>query len=279
MESKILLAEVFEDTQRFYSENQTLIQAVEDSRKRTWIFAPEAVPEIRIDPDRAGHISVTRHKTFEAAIGVHSKRPQDRIAVLNFASAVNPGGGVLHGSRAQEESLCRCSTLYPTLNQKICWDKYYSPNRAAHDSLYSDALIYSPDVLIIKTDDGFYERLPESKFVKVDVISCAAPNLNVQLCSKQGEHSPGNLDRETQMLLHISRAKHILAVAAAHDINTLILGAFGCGAFHNDPHAVADAYRTAVEPYRRYFDEIEFAIYCSSFETENYQAFCSAFGE
>lgn len=273
-DSRDELAKVFEDTQRFYTENRELAKVTEDSRKRTVYYGPDEMPEITMTPNRAGHITVTRHKTFEAAIGVHAKRPNDRIAVLNFASAVNPGGGVVNGSRAQEESLCRCSNLYPMLNQRMCWDKYYGKNRVEHNPLYSDAVIYSPDVRIIKTDDGFYQRLPESKFVKVDVITCAAPNLG---SGRYGAASPLVHAKEQQTELHISRAKHILSAAAAHDINTLILGAFGCGAFHNDPHAVASAYRTVMEQYRGYFDEIEFAIFCTNTETENYRAFQAAF--
>lgn len=58
---------------------------------------------------------------------------------MNFASAVNPGGGVRSGSSAQEESLCRYSTLYPTLNQQFLWKKYYEVNRQANDPLHTDA--------------------------------------------------------------------------------------------------------------------------------------------
>lgn len=66
--------------------------------------------------------AVTKSKTFEAAMRLRKERPDAKIAVLNFASATNPGGGVKSGSSAQEESLCRCSTLYPTLNQRKLWD-------------------------------------------------------------------------------------------------------------------------------------------------------------
>lgn len=103
--------------------------------------------------------------------------PGRKIAVLNFASATKPGGGVINGSSAQEESLCRCSTLYPTLDRRFLWQSYYDVNRAAGDVLHTDACIYSPGIVICKTDENFPERMPQEDWVTVDVISCAAPNL------------------------------------------------------------------------------------------------------
>ncbi|MBQ8093935.1 MAG: TIGR02452 family protein, partial [Clostridia bacterium] len=214
--------------------------------------------------EHEGIVKVTRQRTFEAAIEIHCRKPQDRIAVLNFASAVNPGGGVKHGARAQEESLCRCSNLYPVLNQQKNWDRYYKVNRQAGNPHYTDAIMYSPEIRIIKTDDGLYQRLPEDEFVSTDVITCAAPNLNPYAHAEHGfDRNRFMLGSEEQTALHRSRARHILSVAAAHDVDTLILGAFGCGAFSNDPKAVARAYAEVLQEYRYSFREIEFAVYCS----------------
>ena len=197
------------------------------------------------------------------------------MAVLNFASATNPGGGVKSGSSAQEESLCRCSTLYPTLNQRWLWDQYYLPNREANDPLHTDVCIYSPDVVICKTDESIPQRLPEERFVTVDVLTCAAPNLRP---TPGNRHNPdasraASVTRQQLFELHVKRAKHILHVAAASGVDCLVLGAFGCGAFQNDPNVVARAYAVALKEYRHYFDTIEFAIYCREWETENYNAF------
>ena len=73
--------------------------------------------------------------------------------------------------------------------------------------------------------------------------------------------------------IHLNRAYHIFHIAAANKVDILILGAFGCGAFANDPMVVAEAYRTAIIPYRARFDLIEFAIYSSGNKNENYDAF------
>ena len=95
---------------------------------------------------------------------------------------------------------------------------------------------------------------------------------------RRDAYNPGsgltvNLTKEQQYEIHLKRAKHIMHVAAAHGAEVLILGAFGCGAFQNDPEAVAAAYRDALAEYGKYFDEIEFAVFCRGYETGNYDAF------
>ena len=120
------LIEVFQDTKRFYTENTCLADAVEHSKARTMFFKANNYPPLPEKRETPAVIEVTKSKTFEAAMNWQAAHLEDWIAVLNFASAVNPGGGVSHGSNAQEESLCRCSTLYPTLNQSFLWRAYYS---------------------------------------------------------------------------------------------------------------------------------------------------------
>ncbi len=206
---------------------------------------------------------------------IHVEHPEWKIAVLNFASATNPGGGVETGSSAQEESLCRCSTLYPTLIQDWLWQQYYQKNRDAHDNLHTDACIYSPGVIICKTDDAYPERMKEKDWVTVDVITCAAPNLRLQPGNLHNPEYgvPKKIGPEDLYRLHLQRAKHILHVAALNHADVLVLGAFGCGAFANDPHVVAKANADALKENKGRFRCIEFAIYCQPHETVNYDAF------
>lgn len=269
------LIDVFEDTQLFYRQNTLLAKAVQAAKDATKLYEADDYPDIQHSGKFSCKIAVTKHKAFEAAMLIHAENPEWKIAVLNFASATNPGGGVKTGSNAQEESLCRCSTLYPTLTQDWMWQKYYGVNRAAHDNLHTDACIYSPGVVICRTDDVFPQRLEEKDWVTVDVISCAAPNLR----QRPGNiHNPEfgkarTVNRDELYQLHLKRAKHILHVAAANGADALVLGAFGCGAFANDPEVVAKAYADAQKEYKHYFSLIEFAVYCRATETENYDAF------
>ena len=194
---------------------------------------------------------------------------------MNFASATNPGGGVKTGSSAQEESLCRCSTLYPTLTQSWLWDQYYQKNRDTHDNLHTDACIYSPGFVICKTDEAYPVRMEEKDWVWVDVISCAAPYLRRRPGNNHNpEYGRAVIISDADLYsLHLKRAKHIMHIAAANGADALVLGAFGCGAFANDPNVVAEAYRDALADYRKLFQLLEFAVYCRPDETANYDAF------
>ena len=275
MDRRQRLIEIFEDTQRFYSQNTLLANAVQAAKAATKLYEEDDFSGDPATKETECRITVTKHKTFEAAMKIHAEHPEWKIAVLNFASATNPGGGVKTGSSAQEESLCRCSTLYPALTQDWLWQKYYQKNRDAHDNLHTDACIYTPGVIICKTDASYPERMVEGDWVTVDVISCAAPNLR----KRPGNlHNPEygasrTLNRDELYQLHVKRAKQILRVAAANNVDALVLGAFGCGAFENDPNSVSKAYADVLPEYGQYFRLVEFAVYCRPEETENYDAF------
>ena len=275
---KIELIRIFEDTQDFYETDERLINAVQMASKATKLYKSNEYPAINKHKEPAHTATLTKHKTFEAAMKIHTTHPDWKIAVLNFASATNPGGGVTKGSKAQEESLCRCSTLYPVLSQDWLWRAYYKKNRDAHDNLHTDDCIYSPKIVICKTDEDYPVRMKEVDWVFVDVISCAAPNLRPK------PNNPYNSDfgkavvisSEELYRLHVQRAKHIMHVAASNGGNgadALVLGAFGCGAFMNDPEVVARAYREVLKEYGQYFKLVEFAVYCKGHETVNYDAF------
>ena len=275
------LKAVFEDTVKRIHSDPFLRESTEKSVRLTKHFAPNDYPSFESSSPKKGAVAVTQHSTFEAARKLHEKYPDKRIAVLNFASATNPGGGVTHGASAQEEALCRCSTLYPTLNQKPMWEQFYNVNRAEKNALHTDACIYSPDVIVFKNDDSIPQTLPVQDWFSVDVITCAAPNLRNVVSNAYNVESGSAVAVTSDELyqIHLKRARHIMTVAAANHADILILGAFGCGAFANDPHVVAKAMFDALKEFDGCFDLIEFAIYCRSYETENYDAFMSRYSK
>lgn len=277
---------IFNDTLKFIEENKILKESVEKSKINTSIHrvVPNNYPEVISVPQnnyRYQNVYVTKNRTFEAAYMQARRYPGYRAAVLNFASATSPGGGVTKGSSAQEESLCRCSTLYPCLNNnRRVWNEFYLKNRNNPNPLHTDDIVYTKDVIICKSDDGLYTRLPESMFLKVDVITCAAPNLREKpsnYCNQEGTNSAVQISDDELYKLHVKRAKHILWTAYSMGARILILGAFGCGAFKNNPHIVAKAYKEALKDLGKLFIEIEFAVYCKNYETENYDAFAKEF--
>lgn len=281
-ERKAKLIGIFEDTIDYISEEQDLYDAVEKSKKETEFIPADEYYELG-SPNKAGKVVVRKSKTFEAAMryALSDEYGDKKIGVLNFASATNPGGGVEDGSSAQEESLCRCSTLYPCLEQHRLRNDFYEPHRKARNPLNNDDIIYSPDIVIIKTDEEYPERMEEDDWCLVDVITCAAPNLR----KRPNRYSNGRdvpqptVTPEELYDLHYSRAEHILNVAAGNGVEVLILGAFGCGAFENDPKIVAKAYYDVLQEYAGYFDVVEFAVYTNAFETKNFTAFQEAFEE
>ena len=220
-------------------------------------------------------IYVTTNRTMEAAADYYGSK----IAVLNFASATTPGGGVRKGSSAQEEALCRVSNLYLCLTDKKLWESFYQKNRDAKNNIHTDDIIYTPDVMVIKNDD--YKTLQESDYFRVDVITCAAPNLREVPANSfnRDEGEPIQLSDEELYKVHYKRAIKIMEVACANNVEVLILGAFGCGAFRNKPTVVAKAYKNAVEHFRHAFKEIEFAVYCPPKDPTNYNEFRAAFNQ
>jgi uncharacterized protein (TIGR02452 family) len=185
----------------------------------------------------------------------------------SFASARNAGGGYLGGARAQGEDLCRVSALYTTLRQA---PDYYTAHRASKDLAYSHRVIYSPDVPVYR-DDRY--RLLETPY-QVAFLTCPAPNTGVVIRDRPAAAAaiPGLLE---------ARAARVLATAAHHGCRALILGAWGCGVFRNDPAQVAAAFRrhlTADGIFAGSFERIVFAVLDKTQPQPNLTAFRAAFG-
>ena len=116
--------------------------------------------------------------------------------------------------------------------------------------------------------------MPKEDWVTVDVITMAAPDLRYKSNMHAALVGNGTYMNNAELFgYHVKRALHMLTVAAHKEVDILVLGAFGCGAFKNDPEIVARAYRTALSEFQKVFKKIEFAVYCPPVDTTNYNVF------
>lgn len=190
------------------------------------------------------NITVTKETTTQAMRRLASKNP----VCLNFASGTTPGGGFLTGSNAQEESLARASTLYASIKSQKA---FYSLNKRAKSPFYSDAIIYSPGAVFFREENGDFLPVPYLG----SVISSPAANIRLSL------KSPDLMQSAREMMTF--RIEKILDVALLNGHKTLVLGAFGCGVFGNNPVDVSSYFNKVMGgggKYENIFDEIVFAI-------------------
>jgi uncharacterized protein (TIGR02452 family) len=210
-------------------------------------------------------MEVQNETTFEAlqrlADGV------DHVGCLNFASAKNPGGGFLSGAQAQEEALARSSALYSCLLRA---SDYYEKNRAYRSAIYLDLIIFSPLVPFFRDDSGALLERP----ILASIISAPAPNAGAV-----ADNEPGNM-----VLLEPAfrrRAELVLRTAQGHAVDKLVLGAWGCGVFRNDPRMVARIFSELLYipgTFDGVFSEVVFAVYDRSPGQQTYRAFAEVFG-
>ena len=265
---------VFKDTDRLCRKNPKLAESVKKATAaQKLILESDALTEQKKNLyEDAAKVVVSKKRTYEAAAGYKGLH----VAVHNFASASNPGGGVVNGASAQEECLCRCSGLYFNLNTPAMWDGFYQPHRDARDPIHNDDIIYTPNVMVFKSDTSTPQLMAESDWYNVDVITCAAPNLRSQPSNRYNsvdENRQTKMKDKDLLALHEKRLRRILEVALSEGCEAIILGAFGCGAFQNTPEVVALANRNVIKDYMHAFKNIEFAVYCSPRDERNFKIF------
>ena len=235
--------------------------AISNSIEKEYIVYQE--DKIKLDSLAANNnmkIFVSKERTFEAA----EKYKNKKVCWLDFANNHNVGGAPWRAG-AQEESMCRVSTLYPCINAKK--QEFYEKHRREYenriiDDMGSDDLIYVPDVVVFKTDTNFPELKDENNWFKTDVIVSAAPQLD------------RDFDAKEYRRIMEPRIKKVLDVAAKENVEVLILGAFGCGAFRNPPEIVANIFNSLIRNYN--FEIVEFAVYCRD-DTKNFDVFWKEF--
>ncbi len=241
-------------------------EAIASCLAGTRLYAAEEIARLREEQrrerstDRVATMHVVNETTLAglAALWEEGDAP---IAVLNFASAKNPGGGFLGGSQAQEESLARCSALYASLTRE---EAFYRQHRASSSLLYSDAMILSPNCPVFRDDEGTLLDAPRI----AGFITSAAPNAGAIVTNRPDELA---LIEET----FVDRAEGVLALAAAHGYRRLVLGAWGCGVFRNDPSMVAGVFARHLKHggWAERFDYIRFSVLDSAKDARTFAAF------
>jgi uncharacterized protein (TIGR02452 family) len=207
---------------------------------------------------------VTDETTLEATKRICKESADENPFVLNFASAMSPGGGFLSGSQAQEESLARSSSLYATLTANF---EFYELNRRGHSCFYSDWMIYSPKVPVFRNDDG---SLVEKPYLATFLTSPAVNAGVIKQKEPDKVHLIETVNRE--------RARKFLWLANNHGHKTLILGAWGCGVFQNDANSIANIFAELLKgEFANRFNRVIMAIYDTTPTRKVYQAFVEKF--
>lgn len=276
------LIKIFENTVWMCETNHKLKDKIKNSMACNKVISEKNADVIlqnlthERETGKEAEIIVSKKRSFEAASAYRGKH----ISVLNFASATNPGGGVTKGASAQEECLCRISTLYKCISASEIKEAFHKKHRYAlktgeMNSLYNDDCIQTCDVTIFKSDSKNPVLLPEKEWFDVDVISCAAPNLRCM--SQHNKHWKKNVADQDLLDIYKKRINRVLDIARYAKSEVVILGAFGCGAFANPPELVVYAMNAAINEHKYDFETIELAIYCSPRDTSNYEVFAKEF--
>jgi uncharacterized protein (TIGR02452 family) len=187
-----------------------------------------------------------------------------RPVALNFASAKHPGGGFLTGARAQEESLARSSALYACL----AGNPMYEFHQARADPMYSSYAIYSPDVPVFRDDVGKVLLKP----YLCSFITCPAVNAKVVREHKRAQ--PSEIRQAMAERIH-----RVLTIAVANGHDGVVLGAWGCGVFGNEPREIAELFQEALaNSFPAAFARIFFAILDGSEDQRFIAPFRESFG-
>lgn len=244
---------VFKDTLKILSEGKYIVNDHEVNIKES-LDNLISKTVLYNDKDIKPTIEVCNEKSFTSATRL-LKEGKENIVLLNFASGHSVGGSVIEGANAQEEDLCRCSGLYDSLKTKTEFYESNSKNKIE----YTDDIIYSPNVPFFK-DDNF--NLLE-KPIHLSVITSPAPNLM------------HGFDNEFDLNLLINkRILKILRVAMMNNHKTILLGAWGCGAFQNDRSIVANAFKDNLK-LLPFFEHVCFPVFDNQPEAPLYNFFKS----
>ena len=235
-----------------------------DSPLSSW---PTGSPDI---PAESPNVLLLEATTLEGARFLHAtlgtagpthgpdQPPKPKVGVLNFASARKPGGGFLSGAQAQEESIARASTLYPTFMTRTAQAFYTLHNRDPKAGYYSHAMIYSPGVTVVRDDAGEWIAP-----YQVDVLTSPAVNAGVVRKSLFGKVAGAGIEDKIEQAMR-ERMGRILYLFEQQGVRHIVLGSFGTGVFQNKVDMVARVWAELLlkdgARFKNSFENVVFAI-------------------
>lgn len=249
------LASIARETLQLFSNSGNLFTAISDLTQASTLHSYSmfhgsgSVPPILLAPAlKQTAISVEYGDSLQIA----QKYLHEVPCVLNMASCFRPGGGWLNGATAQEEMLCYRSGLFKSL--QLFANRY---PLADYDAIYSRNVPVVRDI-----EMRLYRRGSHYEMSFISIAALCQPDL-IHGCLR-----PDDAKRTEEKIRTMLRVPHL------HNHQTLILGAFGCGAYGNPPHQTARLFRNVLsEPeFAGAFDKIVFAILDNS-RTDNFKVF------
>lgn len=251
--------------QGFYLKDGERVDLLDENFGETVVILPDDATEFEKHlpqpPKDFADISITNEDSFSAA-----RKLGGNCLVMNFASATSPGGGFLNGANAQEESLCRESTLYRSLTSEAASEMYGYNNRHKNPCKYN-AMILSPNVCVFRDiKDEFLDEPFTTAVVTIPALNKNGGAKNI----------PQNIVDDVMKF----RLRNMFTAAVHYGYKNLVLGAWGCGAFGHDLETVADYFYSLLidEAFGSYFDKIIFAILDRGAK-KNLKAFQAAFDD
>ncbi len=187
---------------------------------------------------------------------IELERKTNKIGILNFADAKKPGGLVVEGAATQEESIARSSTLYRSLTSEIAEPYYALHKKSAQGGFYTHTMIYSPNILLLRDDEGTW-LTP----LCVDVVTSAA--VNVRGVGRTQKLPPQERAEKVEDMMR-ERAARLLYAFEVNGVRQIVLGAWGCGIFGNNVRSVAGMWANLLgrkdSRFKGSFDRVVFAV-------------------
>jgi uncharacterized protein (TIGR02452 family) len=235
------------------SGNNTQFFNYNDAVLSAWKAAYSLSPSIRTA------ISFREISTLEGAHHLSKLvPPNERVGILNFASAKKPGGGFLSGAQAQEESIARSSNVYPTLMTSTAQQFYKLHKANPKGGFYSHSVIYSPGIIVFRDDNGGWVEP-----LQVDVLTSAAVNAGLVRKTLLGQFEPVQTEDKVALAME-ERMARILYLFEKEGVKNIVLGSFGTGVFRNKVDMVARIWAQHLSSpgarFQHSFDRVVFAI-------------------